>query len=244
MRTLINLCVTIFLFVSLAYADTVIVIGQPAGEDCPTGTYAYYWNGDYPSDTDKICVDSGGSQADGVNTGSGSFSESYGESGYGWRYTTDDDRVNWSATGITAMGTIWIRFRTADATPAGEHSLFEVYYDASNGAHIDIKADGRVLGTWRGAGTYDYVTTSGTLSDSTWTTIGYSWKEVEAGNDHAITIGNTWAAGTTEDDDDLTDMGNDIDNIYMGNRHQYGYTINVDYDQIVIIASYKAACPW
>jgi len=222
------------------------------GEDCPDyGTYTSAWNGDYPSDTDKACYNSGASQKDGTNTGSGSFSTSYGESGsVGWRYTTDDDNVTYTNSGNDlvddAEGTLWIKFRCASSVSALT-GLFDLYESSNNRLTLKLNTDDKIRSSYIGDGDDYHETSSGTVTcdGSAWNTVGVAWKQNEAGNDHAVSTDDTWGNGDdSESDDDLTTMTSDITDVVMGNDAFYGDTENIDYDQWAILPTYKASCPW
>jgi len=238
-----------------AFDEENVVIGpvvSGAAYTCASGTYMSFYDGDYDSDTDKICHTSGAGSKDGTNSGSGGYG-AYGDGGNGWRYTTDDDNASYAVAADDlandAEGTLWVKFKCA-STPTGTLTIFEMQAGtdpSDNNAKLHIETTtAEVKGTYEGNTTSEQVVTPGsvTCDGSTWNTVGYAWKQGESGSDHAVTIGNTWATGTDEDDDDLTAWSYGVASIMMGNDIYFGKTVTVDFDRFVILSTYKASCPW
>jgi len=227
--------------------------GSAVAYTCPGGTYTSYWDGDYDSDNDQICYDSGVSDKTGTNTG-GSFSTDYGkDSSIGWRYT-NDDYLRWDDSSAEDLisktsGTVWVEFSVATTCPAtGDQVVFAAYSDSTPAdnyirMHIEVDTPGEIRAYYRYGGTTaradsDDVITCDNLA---WSTVGMSWR-VHADDDIAVTIGNSWASGTVDNDYDLSVFTGDVDYMQIGTN--VGQTKNIDFNRVASLPGWQTACPW
>jgi|GEM_PF-4359359 len=211
-----------------------------AASSCPSGTYLFAWDGDYTGDTDKGCFASGGTTKDGSLSGTAALHTDWGESGsVGVAFPAANDDLSWAVSskdGLDpAQGTIYIRIKAV--TTANTNTVFIAWGDASNYILIDIINSNEVRGTYVGAGSTDYDYSSSTVTDNTWTTIGFSWKADEAGTDFSVTHDRTnW----NDKDKDLAVMnGTDPASIKLISEE----VDDVYIDRIVITSGFKDSLP-
>jgi len=234
----------------IVFNTQFIRVGSAVAYTCPGGVYTSYWDGDYDSDNDQICYDSGGSNKTGTNTG-GAFSTSYGKDGsIGWRYSNDDTLL-WddsSAEDLVSKtsGTIWVQFRVGTTCPTSDLTIVYVPSDSA-GNYIKLHIESDTPGEMRAYYRKDYTdyrvdSTSLITCDSiVWNTVGMSWR-INSGDDISVTIGSSWDTGTTRQDRDHSAFTGDIDSMEIGTGT--GQVKNVDFNRIVSLPGWEAACPW
>ena len=218
------------------------ILGSTAtvGTTCPAGTYDFAWNGDYPSDTDKACTNSGAASQDGTMSG-GTLSSSYGYSGVGLRVTANNQYLTWSYVLDNSLGTVWMWVYFADETPASTTPFFESSYNTSNRLYLQALTNGRLQATYQGAGTptQSSSSTGDTLANG-WNRVAMAWDQVNghltwkigAGSWYGVTGGSLTAwAGATND----TTIGE--------NELAAVFTETVYIDDLYYVNSYQAADP-
>lgn len=189
-RILLTIGFIFSFMVSVSFAEEPIKISrlnvgfvgggvESAANLCPSGTYLAAWNGDYTGDSDKICFNSGTSNANGTQTGTIELDAAYGRSGIGLRITAINESLNWDTTGGiiagNAAGTVWISVYLPAST--GVNAVFEANANSTNNVECALSATGRASCSFQYLAT-DVPLNSGatqTIVDTTWGRIGYSW---------------------------------------------------------------------
>ncbi len=208
--------------------------------DCMSGTYMGAWDGDYPSDTDKLCVNSGASNKDGTQSGGTLVAGSY-------TVTDKDQYVNWTNTANDIIdedeGTLWAEVNLDSGNSSNIYFL-EVFADDSNKMTISfIESSGVLVVARTGGGATDSVTSVGTVTKGEATKIGITWSVGRSVADLAVTTdaGSAW---TDEGVDGIATMS-DITNVRIGNELQStnsGQTII--YTNFAVQSGWKTACPF
>jgi len=170
----------------IGWGPTTIYVKPSSADPCTTagctGTYDGCWTGDYDdggADTDKICINSGASTADGSLNGSPDISSSYGETGNGIRFDVTDESLEWPVTSgnifTSSSGTVCLNIYLQDSTQ--QIMLFEAYTNSSYELRFYTEIDNTV--TCRHEGNNVVVDTgtdnSDTVTDQTWTIVCCSW---------------------------------------------------------------------
>lgn len=169
----------------------------PVYTDCSqVGTHEFAWFGDYTGDTDKACY--GSTDTDGtvvnaeiVASGTDPGTTSSTSGGNVTKHDTTDDRIAWPITAKNIFDSAEGMFCTDIYLSAstGQNHLFNIYVDSSNEMNLRVNADNTVTFTHRGAATLHYKTTTGTVSDTTWTNICARWSD--ANNAIGVKIGSS-----------------------------------------------------
>lgn len=221
---------------------------------CPSGTYLSAWNGDYTSDTDKLCYNSGASTKDGTLTG-GVVGATYGEAGNGIQLNAGDERLVWaiSAGDIinTTQGTIWLSLYIndiGDDPPNDAYSLFEARESSTASIEGRMTSSERPYMHWKGTGPAEYSCTWGAgLSTGTWYRVGYSWDYV-AGPDASnicIAIDGTWS---TEGDCQTITLGalsTTITSLMIGELNSATATaFEIWIDNFYVLDGFKTSDPY
>lgn len=150
--------------------------------DCPSGTYVGDLDFEYPADTDKMCLDDGGSTADGTDSGGVIVVGGAINGSYGALLDADSEYVHYDnvlpSNTLPTAGTIECKI----TTPAtlGTVMIFQVF-DATTSADDSMQmyttgGDGILVGRFEGGGTTAW-TDSGAnvMSTSTTHTVYYTW---------------------------------------------------------------------
>lgn len=236
------------------FDDVIIYKGQRESyPGCPTGTYDMWWDGDFMVNN-HACGVSGTVSEPGINTGDGVFGTAYGKYGHiGWRYS-NDDYLDWTDRSdfepfSKSTGTVWIEFRTATGcTTLGDQTILGLYSDSPSTDYMKLHQEVDTPGEMRfyyyqGGTAYRADSSVVVICDGeTWQTVGGSWR-INAANDIAVTIGNTWDDGTVEQDRDFvawTTPAPDFARLGV----TAGQTIDIDINQVWIDDTWQAACPW
>lgn len=226
--------------------------GRPApavGGDCPAETYTFYWDGDHSTSETYACVNSGGGTQDSNgNDGTDRINSSGGESGgQGLYLTANDQYVTWDYDGSTPnlisgdLATIYMRIRV-DVTNEDNVGLFEWSTDNDNRVNIVLQGNAQLAGNHNdGTNSQNVTSSSGyTVSNNTWTTVGYSY-DVSA-NTHSCTAngGTNW----NEQTETMISLASPGANITLGENAASGvHDRTVSIDHVIIINSYQAAYP-
>ena len=237
------------------YALIVGFSSAPASSDCESGTYLSYWTGDnsaLTADEDTICFNNGTEIKQGtVNLMQ--FSTSYGDGGsIGTLYNASSDYVSWPVSSEDLVskteGTVWIKFRVASTVSITDTAIWMMFSDttpASNYIKLHIEnssADQMRMYYFSGGVSYRADSTATITADgSTWNIVGGSWR-INAGVDVAVTIGNTWASGTVEQDRDFAAFTGTPDYMIIGNEG--GQSIDIHIDTMAVLSTWEAACPF
>jgi hypothetical protein len=168
-------------------------IGQPvaaAGGSCPSGTYLFAYDGDYPSDTGKACLNSGGSQVDDTQNNSPTVTSDY----VTLANNTADQYISWASIGSCPVpGTLWLSAYLDDATSDQDTNidntlLVEIYFDSDNYIQLRFEASSSALKCYfKGGGTTDAIAIEG-LSVDTEYRVGVSWALAAENPDFCITV--------------------------------------------------------
>ena len=212
------------------------------GEDCTSGTYLSAWDAQYPSDADKLCVDSGDTNKDGTISG-GTLSTD------GYTVTDKDQYLEWSVSAADILdedtGTIFIEVNFDSGNDANV-DFFEALYDSSNMIVFTYAESTTQITAYRaGGGATDSVGDgSVTTAKNVTVTFGYTWDVGNATADHAISIdkGTTWYDDGV---DGIATMTNNPTAIRLGNLEKSTssdqvYTIT----RFATVSEYEGVCPW
>lgn len=243
MVRLIKSIIFCFCLFWLGHAEAMqLVAAKPpaAAGGCPSATYMFATL--YTGSTDETgCFNSGASSAAADSTeGTYSFTDN------AIVIDNNDERFTHDVSGddliSEAVGTLWMEVKVTDGVDT--RVVFESYVNSSNYMYCRIDGDEKFRCYFLGAGTSDNVATTDACTVGDWTVVGYSWQESTAGNDHAVTIGNTWAAGTVEEDDDLGTWNTEPDDVTIGENDR-GITFDeeVQIRNVYITSGYKDVHP-
>lgn len=99
-----------------------------------SGTYLFWWNGEYSDDTDKACYNSGASQLDGTADAGVIGAAGAINGAIGATLDAANEDIHWtnSSTTIDDAGTVDI-IVTLPGELTGNAQLWEISYDANNG---------------------------------------------------------------------------------------------------------------
>ena len=185
---------------------------------CHSGTYMFYYDGEYSGDTDKACSGSGAGTLDG-NAEGGSFSTSGGTA------TGCDNDVYWENTagttfptmvGTDSAGSIYFTFtHNDDGDEDVETTALLEFRAYANNAYIRINIQGAsntVTAVQYDGSNTAQVTSTDTVSSGGTYRVGYTWDT--ANNTHAIGIKTPAAAFG----DEWEDEDNDTINPWPTNR--------------------------
>ena len=220
---------------------------KPGSPDCASGTYDAAYNADYPSDTDKLCLNSGASNKDGTVTGA-TINSSYGRTGNGVQIDADDERINWAQQADStyfcddAACTVWLYVKTPEEAWDGDTNVFEIYDGANNRINGWIDTDGEFNCRHRGQSSSVEVNGDDAIVVQMWTAIACTW--TVASNAVAVQVGaNGW--DVDGDADTVTEfLGGEPDNFRIGLVDApEGFTDEVYIDDVRTINSYQASYP-
>jgi hypothetical protein len=225
------------------------VAAAPASP-CPSGTgYLSAWDGDYTSDTDKMCYNSKASTIDGTLSG-GSLSTDYGESGsVGLLADASNEYLTWTNTSSVLLneseGTICIRVYINAESYSGFTQLFEatngenpgeqrikLYFASDGSLKVEIEDD---------VGTEFYTNTAGSaITPQTWSTAKYTWLTgTTTEGKHKICVNAT----CTEDTGDNITAITELTYITLGERYcNISMTHPLWIDSLKIYNTYDATC--
>jgi len=184
-----------------------------------SGTYEFWWNGEYAADTDKACYNSGASVNDGVDSGSVIAAGGKVNGVYGALVGAADDHVRWD--GIAPDSTIddagWVKIAvTTPASFTGTSMFWEIYYDADNNIIGYFNANTiRLRHRGQGEVALLYASTA-TLSVATTYYIWFTWKDTATDTmcikicDDSACSGESWECGARDIFDFAADHPTDI----------------------------------
>lgn len=229
------------------------ILGASSGAvayTCATGTYMFWWDGDYSGDTSMACSASGAATKTGSSSGDVSIDANY------VRITDVNSYLRWEIVAEDifndSQGTIFFSVYFVDEGNGDldDDAIFEIYKDTNNYLGCwATDSDNKVKCQVRGNGnTAQNVSTASTLSTGNWYRIGYSWQTgADAGGKHSIVIqsGETavssWDA-EVENTEDLDDWGSAPQYVTLG-ENQLGITLvdDVRIKDVIITSGYKDA---
>lgn len=193
MRTSLTL-ILLAVFCTPCLADMeVVVIGQPTGSPCVTagcsGTYMACYTGAYAGDTDKMCINSGASTADGTANNGASFGAVTG-GGNGCITAGADDNCSWPITAgdifSSSEGTVYLDIRFAANT--ADTYFWGASYNTDNRIRAYRKFSNSTIHLEHTGNNVDVANQSAdTVNIETWYTIGLAWSV--ASNQTSIKIG-------------------------------------------------------
>ena len=218
--------------------------------DCPTGTYAFAWNGDHGDGDHYACTASGGATRLGTNDGTDRVSDAINSDGDNeFVMSTRDMYISWAcAAGDLLDGdvaTIWLSYYQPD-TLTGQTNVFESFSaNGGNRAKIQIKTNTRVNGYHRAnSGTTADIDSANVVAvNASWVRIGYTFQvAADAEGDHYVSDNGSWNDGQGED---LDAWDQDCDYVaigeFVGGGADPGQTIYID--DVYVINSYQAVDP-
>jgi hypothetical protein len=176
-------------------------VGGEEPGPCPSGTYKFYWDGDYPDHENYACVNSGNSTQDIAAQDGDHVNSTGGESGQGFQKTAADQYNQWTITNSdifdATQGTVWYSlYYVADG---GETTrIWEQWKDNNNNVdgrleiaevvqnfHEDPVAGNQVIAS------------SLSLSAQTWYRVGYTWQADTGADTHCYMICDSSGANCT-----------------------------------------------
>jgi len=211
--------------------------GSIPTDDCPSGTYLFAWNGDYPSDTDKGCFTNGAIQKDGTQSGgtlnSTAFTKTAHDQYVRWVVATDD--------GLNEdIGTVWVLVNVTDDGARTQAFVFESF--ATDYLGLYVEADNNIGGIYYGQGGAAQTISSSpdvlTPGADTW--IAYTWDE--ANDNHCVKIGSggTWRCVT----ETLTNWTSEPNDVTIGEGILGGTeTDTIAIKAIYIFSGYQQGSP-
>jgi len=211
--------------------------------DCPSGTYLFAWNGDYPADTDKGCFTNGTVQKDGTLSG-GTISTDYGQTGYGFRKTANNQYLQWAVSGNDginpAVGTMWMSVYVVDDGARTENTVFESYVGSADFIAVASMATNYLCAWYYGNSSGNSLCSNpGTLSVGVWTRIAYSWDD--SNNLHSYKIG---AGSWVQESEAINTWISAADKILIGESGTGGTETDTIYiDNVFILSTYQAGDP-
>ena len=147
----------------------------------PIGTYLAAWGGDYPSDTDKMWINSGASTKDGAITGmtvnstymvdgvNGGYSDGTSGNEIGYAISSSDI---WSS----AEGTIWVKVRPVTTSVYNPTRFFNIYVDINNKFDLGCNTAGQLSLRHIGQSGNGTQLTTTTITDDTPHIVGFAWR--------------------------------------------------------------------
>jgi len=212
--------------------------GVPAGTPpaCPSGTYYFAWNGDYTADTDKGCF--GSTPADGTATGTIEITSAYGRTGNGLRVNAEGEGLAWTAFNLDNDAfTVWVDLYLV--TYSNITVIWEFYYDASDYMYARLQVGSLPRVYLVRGGTEVLITSVNALADSTWTTLGISFRD--STNELAIKVGaNAWES----DEFTFGAWTNEPTVFRLGNVSVPGFNSTaIYYDNLYISNGFETAHP-
>ena len=215
---------------------------DPCGDMGASGTYAGWWNGEYYADTDKMCVNSGVSTADGADSG-GVIVEAGKINGvYGALLNGDNDYVRWAApsTTIDNSGTL-IMTVTTPASYSAITQFFEICASGCDGNDVIYGWVNHVTGylwfNYMVGGVSKFCAGADVLPTSDTTIIKFTWDDNLAGSDMCVKVGaNAWDC----QDNDMTDSSN-LTTFSLGDDQlgTYGVADSFKVDDVKIIEGFQ-----
>lgn len=216
---------------------------------CPVGTYMFYYNGDYPDDTDKACFTNGTVTKDGTISGATVTSDYV-------LIEAANQYIQWviaSEDGISdSEGTVFATICMIDDGDADVETtqIWESYIDTNN--YMLCQIDGgtnKLVCYHRGnGGTAQTVLSSSTFDSfcDTWYRVGYTWQTgADAGGKHSVSLvllGNdpVW----TEAVEDLDDWATPPDKFTIGeNLTSGGVVDDMRVKDVIILQGYQTDDP-
>jgi len=227
-----------------------------AGGSCISGTYLYYWDGDYSGSTVTACVDSGNSTN--VGTQSGGVLTTTNCEGGSTCFEIDGtgtDIITWTDDVAdflpTAAWTACFRvYKVDDATDAEMH-WFETYGGSNDFVTLSVRSDERpiirmeydnVLGSLNAA--------AEALSKDTWQTMCYSFNYVDGTNDVLAIMncgvdddcdGDAWTTGAASMAG--TAFGTDPTDFTLGAEHDAQGTDTIRINKFTTMSGYQTGLP-
>jgi len=208
-------------------------------DPCSAGTYLSCWNGDYTSDTDKACFDSGASAKDGTQN-DGTIGTDYGETGNGFRITAEDQYLKWAVSSEDGIddeeGTVWMSVYVTEDESRTDSTVFEAHVDVNNGIDIQVKGNNRVRGRHEGDGAPNNLDDATIMiSPGEWHRIGYTWKV--ATDFHCVAVNESaWVC----QEETLTAFDEPLDQMQIGEDNtEATQTDTIDIDNVYVTGTYQ-----
>jgi len=207
-----------------------------------SGTYAGWWNGEYAADTDKMCVNSGASTADGTDSGGVILEAAKINGTWGARLDADGDYVRWAApsTTIDNSGTLIMTVKTP-ASYSGISQFFEFYLGVNDSIYGWVNNSTEHLWiAYRSGGTTVFCEcdlAGAELPTSDTTIIKFTWDDDLIGDDLCIKVGaNAWDC----ENRDMGD-GSNMTNFSLGDDQKgtYGVSDLFDIDDVQMIEGFQ-----
>lgn len=233
-------------FIGVCHADHRAVIARKnasGGGGCMSGTYTSSWDGDYTSDTDKACYNSGAGNKDGTQSGGTLTAASFVTTGV-------DQYVEWANSAADMFdgdsGTLYVEIN-CDSGNTADTPIFEMWYDSSNYMALSVASDigNEARATRVGGGATDTLidfTDSVTLGSTT--TIGLTWQVGRGTNDWGVTVdaGANWYYDGV---DGIASFGTEPNLVIMGEKNYGGgASQTVTITRWAIVSGWEATCPW
>jgi hypothetical protein len=240
---MIILLLLFLLIASPLYSAELVGFGGAGGtSDCPSGTYKFFWNGDYPSDTVKGCFTNGTVTKEGTQTG-GTIGTAYGQTGNGYRVTAVDQRITWAVSGddgISAtVGTVWMSIYLDGV--GSVCTFFESAIDAQNYLEFVTNSSRYLMGYYEGQDVMQLVSAGASYAVplDTWTRVGYSWDDTN--NKHSVKVGtNPWV----QDSETLTSWTSSANSLSIGEYLSGGTSCTVYIDNVYVLGGYQENDPY
>lgn len=188
------------------------------GGDCPSGTYAYYWDGDHSTSNLTGCTNSGAGTFTFTQNG-GSITTSGCEASEGNCFVATGANQYLQLTSPTineTTGTMWMRLYVDDAYGDRSDSLYFWETIRAGSPNTDkmtcvmLTTAETVRCIWEGNNAVQNVNGTGFTSQA-WQWVGYSWDN--SGTDkHSVYDGASW----TENVEALTAFSATLDEMTLG----------------------------
>lgn len=159
---------------NIAEINAVTFAADPCAAMGASGTYELWWNGEYESDTDKACRNSGAATEDGTYDAGVINSSSPLSGSYDFKTTADNDSIYWTADSDTdEVFTVEAEFKVPSST-TGNNALFVLWADSNDNWVGYLTATGILNSRYENEGNVEYVGCSNGLTDGVQYTIAYS----------------------------------------------------------------------
>lgn len=242
-KYLLAILMSTMLFVAPTHSWMMMGANQPSDGATPcetagcTGTFEHCWTGQYASDTDKACQESGASTSDGTENGSPIQDSGGGD--YVAQIYDADDYIVWTDIpdqSIDAKGTVEFELTTPGSF-SGETCLFEIWDDSNNIITCKTRStEPDIQCRHKGQSTSRYVD-SGAISTSTTYTIVFSWR-----NDSTERLSLSVDASESTNDADINAFSSDINEIVIGDkRANFGVADDMVIDDFEVRTGYEGS---
>lgn len=248
MKKIGTFLILVFLCFGFGHLDrlkSIAVKNQLSCADC-SGTFLGCWGGEYSGDTDKMCLSSGTSSADG--TASGATIDTWANHGvagptgggtYGVKIDANDEYIRYSiSSGIpinTSEGTLAIDVYLVSSL--GTSTFATAENSATNYLRLHMINTNALRFYHKGNNVVVEVDSGSTVSDATWTRVYFAWSVTS--NQIAVKVGaGAWT--NDSDDDAVTALSAAADYFYIGDGPLGGDAGDTIYlDNLSISETYK-----